>query len=475
MSSKPSGQRDLTQGPIAKTLLIFALPTLGANVLQSLNGSVNSIWVGNFLGEQALAATSNANLVMFLMFAGIFGLAMATTIMVGQNMGRRDVEAARRALGSAIALIAGLSVVTALLGWIFTPALLDVLATPADAKPLAIAYLRIIFLLMPFAFLTTLVSSALRGMGDAMTPFWIMVLNVVLDALFNPLLILGIGPFPAMGIAGSATATLIAALVTVVVTIIIIYKRDLPIRLRGPEWAYLKPDPVLLKSIIAKGVPMSLSMTVLSASMLVMIGLVNRQGVTTTAAFGVTSQLWSYIQMPALAIGAAVSAMAAQNIGANKWDRVERIAWSGAGINVLLTGTMVVALTLVDRPLLGLFLTPDSPAVPIAMHIHNIVAWSFILFGVSMVLSSTMRANGAVMVPLFILFIACFPVRVGFAEFARDWLGTDALWWAFSATSIASLILTLAYYLWGPWRKARMLVADPAPDAARDATGAGLT
>ncbi len=471
MSSKPSGQRDLTQGPIAKTLLIFALPTLGANVLQSLNGSVNSIWVGNFLGEQALAATSNANLVMFLMFAGIFGLAMATTIMVGQNMGRRNVEAARRALGSAIALIAGLSVVTALLGWIFTPALLDVLATPADAKPLAISYLRIIFLLMPFAFLTTLASSALRGMGDAMTPFWIMVLNVVLDALFNPLLILGIGPFPAMGIAGSATATLIAALVTVVVTIIIIYKRDLPIRLRGPEWAYLKPDPVLLKSIIAKGVPMSLSMTVLSASMLVMIGLVNRQGVTTTAAFGVTSQLWSYIQMPALAIGAAVSAMAAQNIGANKWDRVERIAWSGAGINVLLTGTMVVALTLVDRPLLGLFLTPDSPAVPIAMHIHNIVAWSFILFGVSMVLSSTMRANGAVMVPLFILFIACFPVRVGFAEFARDWLGTDALWWAFSATSIASLILTLAYYLWGPWRKARMLVADPAPDVA----GAGLT
>ena len=89
----------LTEGPIARTLLVFALPTLGANVLQSLNGSVNSIWVGNFLGEQALAATSNANLVMFLMFSAIFGLAMATTIMVGQDMGRHNVEAARRALG----------------------------------------------------------------------------------------------------------------------------------------------------------------------------------------------------------------------------------------------------------------------------------------------------------------------------------------------------------------------------------------
>ena len=462
MGGRPGGQRDLTTGPIAKTLLVFALPTLGANVLQSLNGSVNSIWVGNFLGEQALAATSNANLVMFLMFSAIFGLAMATTIMVGQDMGRHNVEGARRALGSALALILALATLTAVLGWLFTPALLHALATPVDAQPLAIAYLRVIFLLMPFSFLTVLLTSAMRGMGDSVTPFWIMVLTVILDAGLNPLFILGWGPVPRMGIAGSAMATLIGSMIALVALIALIYKRDLPIRLRGAEWRYLKPDPTLLKTIIVKGVPMSLSMIVLSASMLVMIGLVNRQGVATTAAFGVTSQLWSYIQMPALAIGAAVSAMAAQNIGAGKWDRVERIAWSGAGMNVLLTGTMIIAITLIDRPLLGLFLTDDSPALPIAMHIHNLVAWSFVLFGVSMVLSSTMRANGAVMMPLLILFIACFPVRVGFAEFAQGWLGTDALWWAFSATSIASLIMTYFYYRYGKWREAHLTADTPA-------------
>jgi hypothetical protein len=97
----PAPRHDLTQGPISKTLLLFALPTLGSNILQSLNGSINSIWVGRFLGEQALAATSNANIIMFLMFSAVFGFGMAATILIGQSMGRHDVEAARRAFGSA--------------------------------------------------------------------------------------------------------------------------------------------------------------------------------------------------------------------------------------------------------------------------------------------------------------------------------------------------------------------------------------
>ena len=84
----PAHQRDLTTGPVAKTLFLFALPSLGVNILQSLNGSVNSVWIGKFLGEEALAASSNAGMIMFLMFSTLFGFSMATTIMIGQNMGR---------------------------------------------------------------------------------------------------------------------------------------------------------------------------------------------------------------------------------------------------------------------------------------------------------------------------------------------------------------------------------------------------
>ncbi|KAK0358839.1 hypothetical protein LTR94_033726, partial [Friedmanniomyces endolithicus] len=109
--------RDLTSGAIAPTLLAFALPTLGSNVLQSLNGSINTIWVGRFLGEDALAATSNANIIMFLMFGMVFGFGMAATILVGQSWGRRDVEGARRAFGSAVGLVLVASVVTAIAGY----------------------------------------------------------------------------------------------------------------------------------------------------------------------------------------------------------------------------------------------------------------------------------------------------------------------------------------------------------------------
>ena len=432
------GVRDLTTGPISRTLLLFALPTLGSNILQALNGSINTIWVGRFLGEDALAATSNANLVMFLMFSAVFGFGMATTIMIGQSMGRGDVDSARRALGSAIGLFVIVSGLIAAAGWIFAPALLRLLATPEGAFPLALAYLRVIFLAMPPAFLVVLLTMGLRGAGDAMTPLWAMLLTVILDSTLNPVFILGLGPAPAMGIAGSAMATLIANAVTVVALVAYIYRRDLLVRLRGAEWRYLLPDGALIRVILAKGLPMGLQMIVLSGAALVMIGLVNREGIVTTAAYGVTSQLWTYIQMPAMAIGAAVSAMAAQNIGAGRWDRVGRICTAGLVINVLLTGALVLVLTLIDRQVLGLFLTPGSPAIPIAAHIHAVVSWSFILFGVTLILSAVMRANGIVIAPLVILFVSAFPVRIGLALWALPWLGVDAIWWSFCAGSIAS-------------------------------------
>src|SRR5207237_1392710 len=140
--------------------------------------------------------------------------------------------------------------------------------------------------------------------------------------------ILGLGPAPRMGIAGSATATVIANAVGLVAMIAYIYARDLPLRLRGPELAYLKPHAQTLRTIMIKGFPMGLQMIVISLAALVMIGLVNAEGLDTVAAFGVAQQLWTYVQMPAMAIGAAVSAMAAQNIGAQKWERVSQITRS---------------------------------------------------------------------------------------------------------------------------------------------------
>jgi len=469
----PAPTRDLTTGPIGRTLVAFALPTLGSNILQSLNGSINAIWVGRFLGEDALAATSNANIIMFLMFGAVFGFGMAATIIVGQRWGAHDVEGARRAFGSAIGLVLAAAIVVAVAGVAFTPAILRLLATPPGAFVAAEAYLSIIFVGLPASMVLILMFMGLRGTGDSLTPLWFMILSVLLDAGLNPLLIAGVGPFPRLGIAGSATATLVANVVTVLAMALYIDRRGLPLRLHGSERRYVWPEPALARTIVTKGLPIGAQMLVISGAGLAMVGLVNRQGLDTVAGYGVVQQVWTYVQMPAMAIGAAVSAMAAQNIGAGRWDRVARITRAGLVVNLALTSSVVAVALLFDHAVLGLFLPEGSPALPIAEHVSWIATWSFVLFGATMVLFGVVRANGAVWGPLAILFVAMFPVRLGLALALRPALGADALWWSFPAGSAATVALTALYYRYGPWRQAGLLTpgdesetrshADPEP------------
>ena len=464
-----SKRGDLTQGAIAPTLLKFALPTLASSILQSLNGTVNAIWVGRFLGEGALAATSNANMVMFLLMSFVFGFGMASTILIGQAWGRKDVDGARRVIGTAIGFFFVVVIAMAVTGWFAAPALLHLLGTPGGAAPLALAYLRVIFIAMPSMLILVLLMMGMRGAGDAMTPLWFMIVAVVLDSALNPVFILGLGPAPRLGIAGSATATVIANYTALIGVIIYIYLRDLPLRLRGRELSYLVPNAALLRTIVAKGLPMGLQMIVISVSALALIGLVNREGVDTTAAFGVALQLWTYVQMPAMALGAAVSAMAAQNIGAGKWERVGSITRVGIVQSLLITGGLIVLLTLADRTVLALFMGGGSPALPIARHIHLIATWNFLLFGVMMVLFATVRANGAVWVPLIILAIGLIPVRFGYIFATYGWLKADAIWTSFPVTSLINVTLSAAYYLQGGWKKARMTVQPSVDECIEEA------
>ena len=456
----PPGRGDLTQGNIAPTLLKFALPTLASSILQSLNGTVNAIWVGRFLGEGALAATSNANMVMFLMTAFVFGFGMASTILVGQAWGRKDVDGARRVFGTATGGFALVAVAVAIAGYYLSPAVLHLLGTPGNAAPLALAYLRVIFLALPALLLLTLMMMSIRGSGDSLTPLWFMIIAVVLDSGLNPFFIRGIGPIPPLGIAGSALSTLVGNYVSLVAFVIFIYVKDLPLRLRGHELRYLIPSPAILKTLLIKGLPMGIQMIVISMSGLALVGMVNHEGVDTTAAFGVAMQLWTYVQMPAMALGAAVSAMASQNIGAGKWERVSQITRVGIVQSLIITGALIVLLTLSDRSVLSLFMGPNSPALPIARHIHVVATWNFLLFGVMMVLFATVRANGAVWAPLIILAVGLVPVRFGYIYATYSWLKADAIWTSFPVTSLINLGLSTAYYLQGGWKKARMSVGE---------------
>jgi putative MATE family efflux protein len=446
----------LITGSTSRTLLLFALPTLGSTVLQSVNSSINTMWVGRFLGEEALAATSNANMLLFLAFCLVFGFGMAATILVAQYAGRADTQGVRRVVGAACGLLIMLSIGVATVGWILAPVILRVLGTPSAAAGMALAYLRVILLSMPPIMLLALLAMTLRGIGNAMIPLWVMAVVAALDMGLNPLLILGIAPLPRLGIAGAAAATGIANVIGVVLFLIIIYRRDLSVRLRGREWRYLLPERALLKTLAIKGVPMGLQMIVTALSALAMLGLVNRQGVVTTAAYGAVIQLWTYVQMPAMALGTAVSAMAAQNIGARQWHRLPEITRAGIGINVLMTGAAILALTVIDRPALSLFLGANSVALGIARHIDRLVNWSFVFFGVSMVLTSVVRANGAVVVPLILLIISRLPLQFGLAIAGIPHFGADAIWYAMALSAVAAALMATAYYRYGKWRSLHM-------------------
>lgn len=470
MSSRPAGARDLTQGPIAKTLAAFALPVLGANVLQSLNGSINAIWIGNLLGEAALTATSNANLVLFLMLGAVFGVSMAATILIGQAFGARDIERAKCVVGTGATFFVAVSTALAVAGWWLTPAILRLLATPAEAFAPAVDYLRVIFIAVPVINAFAFAMAVLRGAGDARTPFRFMALSVALDVALNPLLIRGLGPLPAMGIAGSAMATLVAQIVSFAALIALLRARRHPLLPRRHELGHFRPQPALLRAIVAKGVPMGLQMIVISAAALAMMGLVNDFGVQTAAAYGVAAQLWTYVQMPALAIGAAASSMAAQNVGAGRWDRVGAIARAGVMFNLALTGALVLLLYFADRPALGLFLPAGGGAIETAVRINLIGSWSFILFGITIVVFGVVRATGAVMPPLLILCVSLLLVRLPFAAVLENSWGADAIWWSFPLGSAVSMLLAVGYYRFGGWRAAR-LVADPPATGEAAETG----
>jgi len=348
-----------------------------------------------------------------------------------------------------------LSLGVALFGWFAAPELLRLMATPRESMAEAEAYLRVIFLSIPFSTASLMLAMGLRGIGESRLPLYAMVLTVAVDIVLNPLLIRGAGPLPALGIAGSAASTAFANLVGALLMLHRLYRRDLPLRLRGRELGYLVPARGELGYILGKGLPMGAQMLLISSGQLIMLGLVNREGLDTTAAYGASLQLWNYLQMPAMALASAVSAMVAQSIGAGNHQRVGAVTRVGVIGNLAVTGVLAAIIVAAHRPLFALFLGSGSAAIPIAGHIQAICTWSFMLSGVMMVLTGTMRSYGAVLLPLGIMFVAFYPARLGFYFGAHPWLGGEALWWSYPTSSAVAVLLTWLAYTRGSWRDRR--------------------
>jgi putative MATE family efflux protein len=452
----------LTTGSVYRTLFTFTLPILAGNILQSINGSINAVWIGKFLGAAALTGANNANIVMFLLLGSVFGITLASTILIAQAYGAGKLDEAKRVTGTSASFFFVLSILVSIGGFFASPYILIWMGTPGDALAQGITYLKVMFLAIPASYAFFFVNGALRGAGDSKTPFKFLLLSVVLDVALNPLFIFGWGPIPALGIAGSGLATLVSQTVAFAALMAHVYRTRNPLAIHRGESHLLRVDWGVIRSIVFKGIPMGLQMVVLALSMVLFLRVVNRFGSDTAAAFAADMQLWNYVQMPALALGAAVSSMAAQNIGAGLWDRVRSTARAGVAFNFLMTGIPVILIYLTERQSVGVFLPSGSASVDIAIEINHIVLWSFQLFGITMVLSGVVRAAGAVMAPLIMLVIALLLVRAPLAEYGITHWGAEGVWWSFTISAMVAALLSIAYYSVGTWRSARMRV-DTSP------------
>jgi len=310
---------------------------------------------------------------------------------------------------------------------------------------------------------------AQRGAGDSTTPFWFLTLAIIFDITLNPLLIRGIGPFPRMGIAGSATATLIGQGVSLTCLIVYLYRTRSILTLRPGELRLLLPDLDILRSLTTRGLPMGFQMFVMSGAAVVMISFVNAFGALTSAAYSISSIVWVYLQMPTMAIGASVSSMAAQNVGARRWDRVAQVARAGVISGLVITASIALLLYLLNDQVLGILLPHGSQALPLAQHINTIVLWGFVFFSITFALNGVVRATGAVWAPMAILIVSIIGVRIPFAAFLTPRFGADAIWWSFPLGTITSAVLTSLYYKYGGWRRVHMLDETPHTPAAAGA------
>jgi putative MATE family efflux protein len=465
---------------------MFSLPMLGGNLLQSLNLTANQFWVAHLLGTTDITAIGNANSVMFMMQSVIMGATMAANILLAQNFGARNLDMVKRIMGTAVFFFAATSITLSLTGGIFAPLILKgIMHTPPKAESEAIIYLRVVFASMPFMYFFQFLQMAQRAVGDSRTPFNFMFVAVVLDIILNPLLIGGIPPvvggigpiprfamplhFAGIGVGGSATATLIAQSTALVALVVTLYRRQSILMLKGRDLRLLWPDPDILRPLIVRGIPMSLQMFIMSSAGMTMQRFVNGFGALTSASYIGAMQVWNYIQMPGMAVGMSVSSMASQNVGAGRWDRVERIALVGLGLCLAVTGT-VAALIYALGPLpLYIFLPFHSPAIPEALHIDRTVLWAFVIFNATFALTGIVRSTGAVWPPLLILVISMWAIRVPFAYLMLPRLGSDAIWWSFPLGTITSSILTGLYFRYGGWRKVRMMHHSPGEDAGLEA------
>ena len=441
----------LFTGPLWRAFLVFLLPLIGQNILQSLSMTINSIVIGQMLGTQALAAVASFMPLAFFFIAFLIGITAGSSVLTGQAWGGGKTETVQRLAGTSMGVSIALGVVIGGLGSVFTPQILGLLGTPADIAATAATYARAAFLTMPFLFAFIAAGALLRGTGDSFRP---LVVQAIATAVAGALTVLMV-EYLGWGVASAALSSGIAQTVGLGALGLWLTRAGHPLAPKGLVVAsMLRPDLRLLAQVLRIGLPTGLQLVVGSLSGLVILGLINGFGSQATAAYGAVSQVQNYAQFPALSIAIAASIFGAQAIGAGQSDRLGSVLRTAMAMNLALTGGLVALIYLFSRLLVTLFLT-DPDAVELAQHLLHIVSWSALMFGAGTIFSGIMRSSGTVIPPMLISMGCVLLVELPLAVVLSRTVGLEGIWWAYVA-GFAALMVVQGLYFTLVWRRKRI-------------------
>ncbi len=447
------GVQDMTDGRPMSKLIRFSLPLLIGNLAQQLYNTVDSIVVGKYIGDTALAAVGTAGPILNLLLVLLIGVATGASIMASQYFGAKDRPGLSRVVGSTIVLTALSGVIMMVAGFFASPLLIGLVAPPSDVAAGAVTYLKIIFLGMLGTSAYNILSGVLRGIGDSFYPLLYLVfaclLNIVLDILF-------VAKFD-MGIAGVAWATIIAQFLSGLFCLIRLVgmKQLIDVNRRT-----LIPDGPITRRLCMLGLPAGVTQALFSMSAIVVQGLTNSLGTAVIAANVAVMRVDGFAMMPNFTFGTASTTYVGQNIGARRIDRVHSGIRDLLKLALITAGVLVACILLFGHGLIGLF-TETEDVIAIGIRGLRWLSVGYIAFAVSQVLQGAMRGAGETMAPMWISIITTIAVRLPLAYLltglsrSEAWPkgSPDALFASLLIAWLLGMGMTVAVYRRGGWKR----------------------
>ncbi len=444
---------DMTEGKPWEKIVLFTIPMLLGNIAQQLYNTVDSVVVGNYVGDNALAAVGSAGPILNLLIVMYVGISMGASIMVSQYFGARDREALSRTIGSSILLTIFAAVFVMVVGTMVARPMLILLDTPASILDWCTSYLHILFIGgLGMAFYNIL-SGILRGLGDSISALIYLVvaslLNIVLDLVF-------VINFH-LGVAGVALATCIAQTVSAAMCMWKLY--------RMKEFFDMKPGYIRLNgkysaNVIRLGLPSGITQGIMSMSMIVVQSLTNSFGEMFIAANVIVMRVDGFAMMPNFSFGNAMTTFSGQNVGAGNFDRVKKGARQGTVMAVITSAVITGLIMIFGKYLMGIF-TNTPELVDLSMQMMRILSIGYVAMAVTQCLSGVMRGAGDTITPMWISIVNSVLLRVPLAygmcyltrspEYPNG--RQECLFISLLLSWIIGALLTVFFYVRGKWKQ----------------------